>query len=353
MRRSFGGVGLFVVRGNAENPCGGVLPQSVCTVVMSAFGGGWGGAEMHNLEELHSDRSLLAAVCEALARHMNGRGMWRLTFLLEELALDPVGERMFPEDREWLDDGVARASSRREHWESELARLADVGVEVVACTDAAFPLNLRLVHDAPPLLFVRGTLIDDDRRAVAIVGTRSPSAAGRALAGRLAVGAVDRGYTVIAGLAAGIDTAAHAAALNAGGRTIAVFGTDIERVYPAANRALASAIRRSGACVSQFLPGTGGARWSFPARNLTTSGLSMATVVVEASETSGARHQAEAAIAHGKPVFLLDSLVTDQPWATEMVHGPGNVTVVSGAEEITQALDDHLAIIADDSFALA
>jgi len=156
---------------------------------------------------------------------------------------------------------VARAAGRRGHWESELARLAGVGVEVVACTDAAFPLNLRLVHDAPPLLFVQGTLIDDDRRAVAIVGTREPSAAGRALAGRLAAGAVERGYAVVAGLAAGIDTAAHAAALNAGGRTIAVSGTDIERVYPAANRSLAAASRRKEACVSQFLPGTGGARW--------------------------------------------------------------------------------------------
>jgi DNA processing protein len=308
---------------------------------------------MHELGELRSDRALLAAVCEALARHMNGRGMSRLTFLLEELALDPTGEGLFPDDRAWLDDGVARAAGRREHWESELARLAGVGVEVVACTDATFPLNLRLVHDAPPLLFVRGTLIDDDRRAVAIVGTRSPSAAGRTLAGHLAADAVECGYTVVAGLAAGIDTAAHAAALNAGGRTIAVFGTDIERIYPAANRALAAAIRRNGACVSQFLPGTGGARWSFPARNLTTSGLSMATVVVEASETSGARHQAEAAIAHCKPVFLLDTLVTDQPWAKEMADGPGNVTVVSGAEEITQALDDHLAIVADDSLAFA
>lgn len=308
---------------------------------------------MDELGELHSDRALLVAVCEALARHMNGRGMWRLTFLLEELVLDPVGEGLIPDDREWLDDGVARAAGRRDHWESELARLSDDGVEVVVCTDAAFPLNLRLVHDAPPLLFVQGTLIDDDRRAVAIVGTRSPSAAGRALAGRFATGVVQCGYTVVSGLAAGIDTAAHAAALNAGGRTIAVFGTDIERIYPAANRALASAIRRSGACVSQFLPGTGGARWSFPTRNLTTSGLSMCTVVVEASETSGARHQAEAAIAHGKPVFLLDSLVTDQPWAEEMTNGPGNVTVVSGAEEITQTLDDHLAIIADDSFAFA
>lgn len=308
---------------------------------------------MHELGDLRSDRALLVAVCEALARHMNGRGMWRLTFLLEELALDPTGEGLIPDDQAWISDGVARATGRREHWESELARLADAGVEVVACTDAAFPLNLRLVHDAPPLLFVQGTLIDGDRRAVAIVGTRSPSEAGRALAGRLAADACESGYAVVSGLAAGIDTAAHAAALNAGGRTLAVLGTDIERVFPAANRALASAIRRSGACVSQFLPGTGGARWSFPARNLTTSGLSMATVVVEASETSGARHQADAAISHGKPVFLLDSLVTDQPWAEAMVDGPGNVTVVSGAEEITQVLDDHLSIIADDSFAFA
>ena len=160
------------------------------------------------------------------------------------------------------------------------------------------------MHNAPPLLFVPDALIDDDRRAVAIVGTRSPSEAGRALAGRLAADAVESGYAVGSGLAAGIDTPAHAAALNAGVRTIAFSGTDIERVYPVANRALATAIRGSGACVSQFLPGT-------------------------------------------------DSLVTDQAWATEMAHGPGNVTVVRGAEEMTQALDDHLAIIADDSLAYA
>ena len=305
---------------------------------------------MHELGKLRSDRALLLAVCEALKRHMNGRGMWRLTFLLEELALDPTGEGLYPEDREWLETGVARAAARRDHWDSELDRLRGDGVDLVSCTDAGFPLNLRLVHDAPPLLFVQGALAEADRRAVAIVGTRAPSDTGRALAGRLAAGAVDKNYTVVAGLAAGIDSAAHAAALNAGGRTIAVFGTDIEHVYPASNRALATAIGHSGACVSQFLPGTGGARWSFPARNLTTSGLSMATVVVEASASSGARRQAEAAIGHGKPVFLLDSLVTNQPWAEEMAHGPGDVAVVSSVEEITQALDDHLAIIADDSF---
>ena len=305
------------------------------------------------LERLSSDRALLVATCEALARHMNGPAMRRVRFLLEELVLDPDGLSLYEDDREWLDAGIGRAAARRDHWEAELGRLRDVGVSVIACIDDSYPLNLRLVHDGPPLLFVRGTLVDDDRRAVAIVGTRSASKDGLDLAERLALGVVRRDFTVIAGLADGIDTAAHAAAVNAGGRTIAVFGTDIERTYPAANRGLAKAISRHGACISQFLPGTASGAWAFPARNLTTSGLSMATVVVEASETSGARLQAKAALAHGKPVFLVESLVTSQPWAEEMSTSLGDVTVVREADAIVEHLEEHLRLIADASFSFA
>ena len=306
-----------------------------------------------NLERLLSDRPLLVATCEALARHMNGPAMRRVRFLLEELVLDPDGLSLYQDDREWLDAGIDRAAARRDHWEAELERLRDVGVSVIACIDDSYPLNLRLVHDGPPLLFVRGRLVDDDRRAVAIVGTRSASKDGLDLAEHLALGVVRRDFTVIAGLAEGIDTAAHAAAVNAGGRTIAVFGTDIERTYPAANRGLAKAISRHGACISQFLPGTASGAWAFPARNLTTSGLSMATVVVEASETSGARLQAKAALAHGKPVFLVESLVTSQPWAEEMSRSQGDVTVVRGADAIVEHLEEHLRLIADASFSFA
>ncbi len=309
--------------------------------------------ETLTLEQMLSDRALLVAACESLAKSMNGRVMWRLAFLLEELALNRDASALNAEDRGWLEGGLATAAARRDHWEAELARLRAAGIAVTACTDSSYPLNLRLVHDAPPLLFVNGELASDDRRAVAIVGTRAASDLGRALAARLAAGVVKRGYTVVAGLAAGIDTAAHAAALNAGGRTIAVFGTDIERVHPVANRALAKAISRRGACVSQFLPGAASGRWSFPARNLTTSGLSMATVVVEASESSGARRQAEAALEHGKPVFLVESLVTGQPWARAMSQSPSNVTVVQDAEQIVDELDEHLAVVADGTFVFA
>ena len=305
------------------------------------------------LEQLLSDRALLVATCEVLARHMNGPAMRRLRFLIEELTLDPDGRSLYEEDRDWLDAGIGRAVERCEHWTKELARLRDVGIDVVACIDPKYPLNLSLVHDGPPLLFVKGSLVSEDRRAVAIVGTRSASKSGLDLAERLASGFVERHYTVIAGLAAGIDTAAHAAAVNAGGRTIAVFGTDIERTYPAANRALAKAVCRHGACVSQFLPGTSSGAWAFPARNLTTSGLSMATIVVEASETSGARRQAEAALAHGKPVFLVKSLVTNQPWAEDMSKSQGDVTVITEADEVTGRLEEHLANVANTSFSFA
>ena len=151
--------------------------------------------------------------------------------------------------------------------------------------------------------------------------------------------------TVVSGLAKGIDTAAHAAAINAGGRTIAVYGTTIDRVYPAANRGLARSVARSGACVSQFLPTMRTRPWCFPVRNVTTSGLSLGTIVVEAGATSGAKMQAEAALAHGKRVFLVEEL-TRQPWAKDMAENP-QVTVASNAQDIVAAVDAEVAPRAD------
>lgn len=122
----------------------------------------------------------------------------------------------------------------------------------------------------------------------------------------------------MSGLAAGIDTAAHEAALDADGVTIAVMGTGLNTVYPSGNRELAARIvAAGGALATQFAPEQGPARWSFPMRNVTMSGLAMATIVVEASATSGARQQARSALEHGRPVFLLRSLVESHEWARE------------------------------------
>ncbi|MDE0497589.1 MAG: DNA-processing protein DprA [Acidimicrobiaceae bacterium] len=303
------------------------------------------------ISDVLTDRALLAAVCEDLVPFMNGEKMCHVSLVLDELVVDPSGSLLDGEDQSWFSASVERSLERRAFWDGELRRLDQLGIGVVASVDPAYPVNLTLVHDAPPLLFVDGTLEDRDRRAVAVVGTRVASREGIDLAGVIATDLVAQGYTVVSGLAKGIDAAAHAAALNAGGRTIAVFGTPVETVYPAVHSVLAKQIARSGACVSQFLPGVRTGRWSFPARNLTGSGLSLATVVVEASESSGARHQAQAALRHGKRVFLVESLVTAQPWAQQMESASRNVTVVSDAEMIVKELEADLTVDDDAVFA--
>lgn len=220
---------------------------------------------------------------------------------------------------------------------AEELQLADtVGARLVTVIDDDYPTNLLLIPNLPPFLFVRGNLHFDDARSVAVVGTRKASAIGLARAGRIARELASKGVTVVSGLAAGIDTASHRAALAEGGRTIAVIGTGIIRCYPTENERLAEDIVDAGsAIVSQFWPSTRPAKYTFPRRNVVTSGISQGTVVVEASSTSGAKMQARLALEHGKRVFLLHSLVTDQPWARRYVSERGAVEV----EKLTDILD--------------
>lgn len=278
----------------------------------------------------------LLAAAEVLCTSLNGPSSYRLARLVEVGAFDGGATTMDMDDQLWLDGGLAKIPECRPHfWEEELDRLAEHQVFMVDTADEDYPTNLRMIHNRPPFLMVRGSLVQGDERAVAVVGTRQPSAEGREAAYEIGRKLAERHVTVVSGLAEGIDTAAHSGALSAHGRTIAVFGTGIEVIYPAKNRALADAVARSGACVSQFLPSMRGARWTFPARNLVTSGLSLGTVVVEASETSGARLQTQAALRHGKRVFLLDRLVRAQQWARDAATRPGVATVDSVDQVVT------------------
>jgi DNA processing protein len=214
------------------------------------------------------------------------------------------------------------------------------GVSLVTVLDEAYPANLRLVYDRPPFLFVRGELRDDDRRAIAVVGTRKASPEGLQEASELAQGLAKRGVTVVSGLALGIDTAAHRATLDAGGRTIAVIGNGIAaRLYPRENVTLAEEIVASGgAVVSQFLPTAPPRQENFRLRNRTMSGLALGTTVVEASARSGARMQARIALEHMKRLFLVRDLVTREEWAQQYIDHPGT-TVVEHADEVLDVLD--------------
>jgi len=218
---------------------------------------------------------------------------------------------------------------------SEVHAWIEAGLSVRSFLDSEYPQNLLSVHNRPPWLFLAGYWNpDQDSKAVAVVGTRKASVEGIQRARRLSRDLVAAGYTVFSGLARGVDTAAHLAALKAGGRTIAVMGTGILRRYPRENAKIADAIIESGsALISPFAPEQPPTKWTFPVRNVAMSGMCLATIVVEAGETSGARMQAEAALYHGRSVFLPSSLVRAHSWARGLVetglHGVRAVEVAS------------------------
>jgi DNA processing protein len=211
------------------------------------------------------------------------------------------------------------------------------GTRMVTVTDPDYPTNLRRVGGRPLFLFLRGDLQRSDARAVAVVGTRQASREGLHAAGDISATLAQAGITVISGLAAGIDTAAHRAALAAGGRTIASIGTGVNRVFPPENSRLADTITRAGALVSRFWPDAPPRSASFPMRNVVTSGLALATVVVEAGPTSGARLQARLAVEQRRPVVLLERLVEREAWARRYAGRKGTI-VAANAGEILAAV---------------
>lgn len=237
---------------------------------------------------------------------------------------------------------LARA---RERVERELELAQRCGARLTTVLDQDYPANLRLVPNLPPFLFYRGSLEPGDSYSIAVVGTREASEDGRRRAGRMARELCEKGVRIYSGLARGIDTAAHTATLEAGGRTLAVVGTGITKCYPAENRALMERIAEHGAVISQFWPSASGATWTFPRRNVTMSGLSQATCVIEAGQTSGAKLQARYAYEHGKRVFLIRSLVQAQPWAAKML-GDGRAVEVEESATIIEHLAEPARIAA-------
>ncbi|CAN5751989.1 hypothetical protein BH18ACT7_BH18ACT7_25690 [soil metagenome] len=218
-------------------------------------------------------------------------------------------------------------------------RAADLGF--LTFLDDDYPAQLREIHDLPPVLFHRGTLVDSET-GMSVVGSRNASPRGLDIARSVAAGLVDRGITVVSGLAKGIDTAAHTAALDAGGRAVAVIGTGINRYYPTENRELQDRIAADGLVLSQFWPDAPPTKHSFPMRNAVMSGYGRATIVVEAGEHSGARIQARQAIAHGRPVILTDLVVKANEWSTDLIGQPG-VHVASNTTEIMSTVEDIAA----------
>jgi DNA processing protein len=222
--------------------------------------------------------------------------------------------------------------------EAQLEMAGKLGVWMVTIEDERYPPPLKGIYDPPPVLYVKGTLKRQDCVSLAIVGSRRCSLYGREQAARFAHLLGSAGFTIVSGMARGIDTAAHQGALSAGTRTIAVQGCGLGRVYPPENRDLFGKIAESGACISELPLQTEPKAENFPPRNRIIAGLSLATIVVEARHRSGAMITARAALDNNREVMAVPGKV-DSPFSS----GP-HLLIKEGArllerpEDVTEAL---------------
>lgn len=228
----------------------------------------------------------------------------------------------------------------RANIDAELREIEARNLKVTTLADADYPKALRTLEDAPAVLYLKGDYIEKDELAIAIVGTRRPSPYGVMIAEKLAQELGELGFTIVSGLALGIDTAAHRGALAAGARTIAVLGGGFSNLYPQENRNLVAEIAHCGAVMSEYSLKTPPDRWTFPRRNRIISGLARGTIVVEAPQRSGALITAKYALDQGREVFAVPGPITEE--ASKGTHQ----LIQQGAKLVTD-IDDILVEFAD------
>lgn len=219
--------------------------------------------------------------------------------------------------------------------DAEMAKIEKVGARLLTLADDDYPALLKKIPDAPTVLYVRGQLVPADDHALSIVGTRRATSYGRDAAYHFAKQLAAQGITIISGLAHGVDSAAHRGALDGGGRTLAVLGCGIDRIYPADNQKLADDILRHGAIISEFPVGTPPDGRNFPRRNRIISGLALGVLVVEAPEKSGALITTTTAAEQGREVFAVPGNIFNP------MSGGTNRLIQDGAK-LVMAVEDIL-----------
>lgn len=218
--------------------------------------------------------------------------------------------------------------------EAELKSLQKVGAVLLTLEDEDYPAHLKAIYDPPPVIYLKGEIKKTDRIALAVVGSRRTTSYGRAVTRRLVFGLAARGFTVVSGMARGIDTAAHRAALDGGGRTIAVLGCGLDVIYPPENKQIMEEIAEDGAVMTEFPLTTPPDKGNFPRRNRIISGLTLGTLVVEAGERSGALITADYALEQGREVFAVPGRIDG--WEARGCHW----LIKQGGAKLVEAVED-------------
>jgi DNA processing protein len=283
------------------------------------------------------DRRLLAAVVRVVAGRATSEDLDALPARApnESLVAWTCRSRAKRDDDSWIDE------SRRIQAlaDAQLAQAGRTGIHALSLFDAAYPPILAAIPDPPPVLWLRGCIDVLRAPAIAIVGSRAASPYGLEMARRLASDLAAAGVVIVSGLARGVDSAAHVAALRVNGRTVGVLGCGIDRIYPAEHRDLAADMTARGAVASEFPAGVPPLPHHFPLRNRIISGLSRAVVVVEAAEKSGALITASAALEQGREVMVV-------PGPASAGRNRGGHLLIRDGARLVESADDILGEMA-------
>ncbi|MDD2689839.1 MAG: DNA-processing protein DprA [Candidatus Omnitrophica bacterium] len=228
------------------------------------------------------------------------------------------------------------ASLKKEDLDKEFASVKKLGLKIMIQNDPDYPRNLKYMYDPPIVLYVKGEIKSEDNLSIAIVGSRRASFYGLSCAEKFAGELSNKGFTIVSGMARGIDSYAHRGALKAGGRTVAVMGSGFNQIYPPENEELAEEIAQNGAVISEFSLDMPPKKENFPCRNRLISGLSLGVLVVEAARNSGALITADFALEQGREVFALPGKVdSDTSFGTNKLIKEG-AKLVSSCDDILE-----------------
>jgi DNA processing protein len=224
----------------------------------------------------------------------------------------------------------------------QVSKAKQAGIEIIDFWDEKYPENLKRIYDPPAFLFVKGTLVKQDKYAISIVGTRLPSSYGKVVAEKIAKELAQKGLVIVSGLARGIDTISHWAAVQSGGRTIAVMGSGLDHIYPGENKKLAEKIIEQGALISEFPMGTKPDAVNFPRRNRIISGMALGTIVVEAGLKSGALLTANYALEQNREIFAVPGNINSpKSLGTNQIIKDG-AKLISSANDVLIELEPQL-----------
>jgi DNA processing protein len=242
-----------------------------------------------------------------------------------------------------LASAVAHHTAGPAFVDDQLSRLNKVNGSIVTLWNDKYPPLLSAIYDPPPILFMLGALEPDDRYALGVVGTRHPTVYGRTMAEKFSTELTSCGITVVSGLARGIDTIAHLAALRNNGRTLAVIGSALDMIYPHENAGLAERIAENGAVISEFFMGTKPDPGNFPRRNRIISGCSLGTLIVESAEDGGAMITASMALDQNRELFCIPGNINEKFCAgPNRLIRDGQAKLVTGVDDILVELESVL-----------